>query len=599
MSAYRFQCRLARMVTLAIAAAGLGYLGGRGYLAVRSRPLTTHRQLASALEAMSHDNADWPGSVTNVFTGEVVAWDSVRPVPGELLTAHRHHNLWARNAMRSRIHSLCRLALVLVLLGGPVLKMAQPEALTNFLGWLLSSGGTPARFLTHLVALGEAGIALAILIPRSRPAGQAAATVLFGIYFLLGVFARLAGVTRPCGCFGSLPFSVGEIPHIAVTGVLFGCGLYLISTDSKLDEWLRKPRTLLGLAVVLVAVLAFDAMLFSRLLHRPNGTEGGVRAGAAATYSALGVQSVAAFPTKRIGPENDPRLGVPGLEHAMEVVGDSLLIIADPWKHRVLVVDTSGSLRSLFGAEGKGPAEFQSPWSVDFDPAVQRICIGDPFLARVSWFTLSGKYVGSFQVVGGLGKDVAVDGRGRVYVADTSFGHLVAVYTREGKLLRRFGEHLREPNVPLLSPAEAQAVTLDVDAGGNCYVAFAFHPEPVVRKYRPDGSLAWSIPFVVPEVTDGIRRHYAYVKGSPAMPIERLRVCNSKVYAATAIIPALYELDSADGKILRKIRLRDTPLDASFGPVKLTFSGFAMDSRCRLWRACYDIVRFEFSQAAP
>ena len=49
---------LAWMVALAVAAAGLGYLGGRGYLAVRSHPLTTHRQLASALEAASRDNAD-------------------------------------------------------------------------------------------------------------------------------------------------------------------------------------------------------------------------------------------------------------------------------------------------------------------------------------------------------------------------------------------------------------------------------------------------------------------------------------------------------------------------------------------------------------
>lgn len=500
--------------------------------------------------------------------------------------------------MSVRGRSVCCWALAGVLLAGAALKMAEPKALAAFLLTLVRLSPASGILLARVVALVEVAVALAVLSRTYRSVGQMAATVMFGSYLLLGIFARLAGMIRPCGCFGALPVSVGGLAHIGLTGVAFGCGTYLVLTDRVIEAWLRKQRTVVILAVMLLVVVAVGLLLFAGIRSASRSRLTSLAAEGVAKRSGADVETLMAVPTRRIGPEKDARLAVPGLEHAMEVVGDTLLVIGDPWNHRILVVDTSGTLRSVFGRKGKGPSEFQSPWSVDFDPGVDWLCVGDPFLGRVSWFTLSGKFVGSFQVVGGLGKDVAVDGRGRVYVADTSFGRLVAVYSREGKLLHRFGEHLPDPHVALLSPAEVQAVTLDVDSDGNCYVAFAFHPEPEVRKYGPDGSLVWSVPFLVPEVTEGIKWHYAHVKGSPAMPIERLRVCRSKVYVATAIIPALYELDCATGRIQRKIRMGDTPMDGSFGPVKVTFSGFAMDGECRLWRACSDIVRFEFVGSA-
>lgn len=133
---------------------------------------------------------------------------------------------------------------------------------------------------------------------------------------------------------------------------------------------------------------------------------------------------------------------------------DGLLYVADSLNHRIQVFDSDGVLVNSWGAFEVGErgtatgGNFNQPWGIATGPD-GNIYVADTWNHRVQVFTPEGEFVRTWGQLGQLDaaanptdfwgpRDVAVDGDGLVYVADTG-NKRIRVYTAEGDWLRDIG----------------------------------------------------------------------------------------------------------------------------------------------------------------
>ncbi|MEM7828314.1 MAG: CFI-box-CTERM domain-containing protein, partial [Candidatus Aenigmatarchaeota archaeon] len=130
------------------------------------------------------------------------------------------------------------------------------------------------------------------------------------------------------------------------------------------------------------------------------------------------------------------------------------LYVSDSKNHRVLIFDMlrDGMLFGEFGGFGSEPGQFDFPTDITVDPASGEILICDVGNGRVQVFD----YLGNFRaVIGRKGggyetsvsddelirpQGVAVDRKGRIYIADT-FLSVVKVFDRYGEFLKKIGSY--------------------------------------------------------------------------------------------------------------------------------------------------------------
>jgi DNA-binding beta-propeller fold protein YncE len=138
------------------------------------------------------------------------------------------------------------------------------------------------------------------------------------------------------------------------------------------------------------------------------------------------------------------------LPGAIAVDSSSMVYVADSKNDKIKVYNANGTFRFSFGASGSQSGRFHFPTSLAVDNAAQELYVTDlPQMqtrdglaesARVQVFTLRGVFKRSFGVYGqGDGMltrpaGVAVDGTGRVYIAD-SYQNVVEVFDNTGQYL--------------------------------------------------------------------------------------------------------------------------------------------------------------------
>lgn len=147
--------------------------------------------------------------------------------------------------------------------------------------------------------------------------------------------------------------------------------------------------------------------------------------------------------------------------------------VTDFYNHRVQQFTTGGKFVREWGSPGRRSGEFRYPTGIAVAPSGD-ILVADGFNNRVQRFTADGRYLARWGGTGfgfggkwpgwfRLAKDVAVDSRGNMYVADAFNGRLQK-FTPDGRLLALWGDRHRE------GASLRYASGVAVDSGGNVYV---------------------------------------------------------------------------------------------------------------------------------
>lgn len=134
----------------------------------------------------------------------------------------------------------------------------------------------------------------------------------------------------------------------------------------------------------------------------------------------------------------------PSLTHGfaptgLAVAGNGDLVVADSAAHRVLVFDVKGNVKAVIGKPGSSEGRLAYP----NDVAVQgdQIFVADSNNSRVQVFRVDGRFERVFtskdQIA--LPRGIAVDPAGRLWVADV-LAHKVRVLGEDGKTLHSLGD---------------------------------------------------------------------------------------------------------------------------------------------------------------
>lgn len=163
------------------------------------------------------------------------------------------------------------------------------------------------------------------------------------------------------------------------------------------------------------------------------------------------------------------------------------IYVADEYQHKIFAFNEKGQLLSSFGRKGQGPGDLNFPQKVAFLHP-RSLLIYDMGNMRFQILSTAGEYEASFKIPKGY-RSFCLDDHGEIYatnanVADVNHGKekLVDVFTKEGTLLRSFGEGLPSRTSGIFNFA-------DIAQNGTDEFLVAFECYPIVRKYSVDGRL--------------------------------------------------------------------------------------------------------------
>lgn len=171
--------------------------------------------------------------------------------------------------------------------------------------------------------------------------------------------------------------------------------------------------------------------------------------------------------------------------------------------NRVLVVKGDMALEREFGRIGSGPGRLFHPGYLDVGRD-GTIFVEDGGNERIVKFDQSGNYLGELRLAAYQG--MALGQRNEIFVGQPENGHLVTVYSGNGKQLRSFGQLKKFSDVYGETAREKDEafkiafnrVRLSTDADGNVYVSFML--TPLIQKYSADGKLLLERRLEAPEI---------------------------------------------------------------------------------------------------
>ena len=160
------------------------------------------------------------------------------------------------------------------------------------------------------------------------------------------------------------------------------------------------------------------------------------------------------------------------------------IYVADSAEHRIMVFNpTTGALVQMFGMEGSGLGQFQSPQAIAIDAARDRIIVADVDNFRVQVFDMAGTvqfkfgyrtlYTGSGQVAWmARSEGLALDSCGNIYLADALMG-TVRAFSPSGKEL----DSNFDPLVTYGAAAGELRIPCDIviDGSDRLYVASSYN----------------------------------------------------------------------------------------------------------------------------
>jgi hypothetical protein len=164
--------------------------------------------------------------------------------------------------------------------------------------------------------------------------------------------------------------------------------------------------------------------------------------------------------------------------------------VVDYKTSRILVYDRQINYKRSIGVVGAGPGEMFHPNDLVISPS-GFIYVNDSGNDRIQVLTLEGKFVSQFTPY--YFRGFGVTSKEEVLLGQPERGKLVSVYSRDGKLLRAFGDLRKFSDVYGEQYKDKDAkykeainrISLFVDQSDNVYVTFLL--APILQKYDRHG----------------------------------------------------------------------------------------------------------------
>lgn len=123
----------------------------------------------------------------------------------------------------------------------------------------------------------------------------------------------------------------------------------------------------------------------------------------------------------------------------LAVSQEGSLYILDSKDHNIKVFNRKGKFIHCIGRRGKGPGEFDRPWTLTILKG--NLYITDTRNRRVQILSKKGKYLRSYKAPVEYGQGMAFDSEGNLYISTKGFrsSQLISVYNKEGKLITHMG----------------------------------------------------------------------------------------------------------------------------------------------------------------
>lgn len=164
------------------------------------------------------------------------------------------------------------------------------------------------------------------------------------------------------------------------------------------------------------------------------------------------------------------------------------IYLLDQGNARIMVYDSSGTWMNQIGKKGRGPGEFLDPTDFYIDK-FNNIYVVDVGNRKVAMFDSAQNYQNEFRIeatyLAPLNR-IAVSFKGEIYLHLPEHGYLFSVYSKNGLLIKRFGD-LREYNYihkNIFARMLFNQIAFDFDDEG--YLNVLFLSMPVFRRYDPD-----------------------------------------------------------------------------------------------------------------
>lgn len=200
-----------------------------------------------------------------------------------------------------------------------------------------------------------------------------------------------------------------------------------------------------------------------------------------------------------------------GVQRVIQKWGSYLVLEAE--NHRIVFLNSAMQVERQVGNIGQGYGELYYPNDLAVDPEGY-IYVRDSLNRRFQVFEWNGKEFAEFPNTPEA-HGLAVTSKGEILLGQPQKDRLVSVYTRDGKLIRSFGElhKLSDFYGPELSDLDNQykyainRIKISVDKEDNVYVGFI--GAPVFQKYNPAGELIFEKRMAGPqaaEIINGFRK---------------------------------------------------------------------------------------------
>ena len=249
---------------------------------------------------------------------------------------------------------------------------------------------------------------------------------------------------------------------------------------------------------------------------------------------------------------------------------DKNLYVVDENDDRIIVLDTDLNLVISIGRQGKGPVEFDTPFSINFDYDGNKY-INDYLNKRIQILDKQNNYIAGFNVIiPGLYSNIGIDRQKRIYVNIVSDNKIITLFNSKGVTLTKFGKiaEIDEPAVKRFYRDDINRVNKRLNQGklfidDESSIYFAYDLYPILRKYNGDFNLLYEIKYdFIPEVKESRDKWRKKLEGGSGFFITLLNLCitvdKNYMYMLSFIDEQqfIYVFDKYTGGLVKKIKFK-------------------------------------------